>query len=73
MKSIKFLISILILIISFSGIDNTLSFYGKGFNFFNNKITYEYNTDFDPLEGFKIEEEGFIQIIGSGTKIDTNI
>lgn len=61
------------MIILFLIIDNTLNFYGKGFNFFNNKITYEYNTDFDSLEGFKIEEEGFIQIIGSGTKIGKNI
>ncbi|MFK7049800.1 hypothetical protein FLACOL_00461 [Flavobacterium columnare] len=73
MKSIKFTISIIILIILFLTIDNALSFYGKGFNFFNNKITYSYNTDFDSLEGFKIEKEGFIQIIGSGTKINNSI
>lgn len=73
MKSLKFLISIIIFILLFFIIDNTLSFYGKGFNFFKNTITYEYNTDFDSLQGFKIEEEGFIQIIGRGTKIKSNI
>lgn len=69
----KFSVSIIILILLFLITDNTLSFYGRGKNLFNNKIIYDYNTDFDPLEGFKIEEEGFIQIIGRGTKIDNNI
>lgn len=73
MKSIKFFISITIMIVLFFIIDNSLSFYGKGFNFFKTKITYEYNTDFDSLEGFKIEEEGFIQIIGRGTEIKKNV
>lgn len=73
MRSIKFFISIIILIILFLILDNSLSFYGKGFNFFKNKITYGYNTDFDSLEGFKIEEEGFIQIIGRGTQIKKDV
>ena len=73
MKSVKGIISIILLIILFLKIDNTLSFYGRGFNFFNKKITYGYNTDYDSLEGFKIEEEGFIQIIGSGTEVSNNV
>ena len=73
MKSIKFTITITVLIILFFYVDNTLSFYGRGFNFFNNKIVFGYTTDFDSLDGFKIEEEGFIQIIGRGTKVSKNV
>ena len=60
---------ILISLIVFLIIDYNRSFYGKGFNIFRHKITYDLNTDFDSLEGFKIEEEGFIQVIGQGTKL----
>jgi hypothetical protein len=53
--------------------DYFLSFYGKGYNLLGNKIVYEFNLDFDKLEGFKVEEENFIQIIGFGTKINEDI
>lgn len=53
--------------------DYKLSFYGKGSNLLKNNIVYGFNTDYDNLEGFKIEEEDFIQIIGHGTKINSVI
>jgi hypothetical protein len=66
MKYIVFLILVSMFFIN----DYYLSFYGKGNNLLKTKILYGFNLDFDPLEGHKIEEEQFIQVIGHGTKID---
>jgi len=63
----------IILIIMFIINDYYLSFYGRGYNILKAKILHEFNLDFDPLEGHKIEQEEFIQIIGHGTKIDDTL
>ncbi len=70
MKYLKYIIiaSIFLLLL----VDYNLSSFGKGHNILKSKLNYDYNTDFDPLEGFKIEQEGFMQIIGFGTEIDNN-
>lgn len=73
MKTKWILILLTLSLFSFVTTDYKLSFYGKGYNLLKNKIVYDFNTDFDNLEGFKIEEEGFIQIIGHGTKINNDI
>jgi len=65
----KYIIILILGLALFGYVDYDLSYYGKGYNIFNTKITYDFNTDFDPLEGFKIEEEGFIQVIGYGTTV----
>lgn len=68
MKKIYF--TVIFLLVAFVLIDYHRALYGKGFNLLHRTITYGYNTDFDSYEGFKIEEDNFIQIIGKGTKID---
>lgn len=71
MKKIISLLIINLLLLIF--INNNLSYYGKGVNIFNHKLLYGYNTDYDPLEGFKIEDDEFLQVFGSGSEINQNI
>jgi hypothetical protein len=73
MKTTKYLYVVIFLIFLLLVVDYNLSFYGKGNNFMNTKLNYDLNTDFDPLEGFKIEEEGFIQVIGYNTEIQKDV
>lgn len=73
MKTTKYLYVVILLIFLLLLVDYSLSFYGRGNNFMNVKLNYDLNTDFDPLEGFKIEEEGFIQVIGYNTEIQKDV
>lgn len=73
MRNKKYYVLVIILIGLVFFTDYNLSFYGRGSNILKTQITYGYNLDFDNLEGFKIEEEEFIQVIGQGTKINNSI
>jgi hypothetical protein len=74
MKTPKYLYLFFLIIFAFLLVEYFLSFYGRGNNIMNLKLNYDLNTDYSPLEGFKIEEEeGFIQIIGFNTKLDKNV
>lgn len=68
----KYKIFIVLLILFFIN-DYYLSFYGRGNNLLKTKILYGFNLDFDSLEGYKIEEEEFIQVIGYGTVINDEL
>ncbi len=67
------LLTILFLFFIILIVDYKLSFYGKNYGLLSVQLPYDFNTDFNELEGFKIEEEGFIQIIGKGTSMDNNV
>lgn len=67
------LLTILFLFFIILIVDYKLSFYGKNYGLLSVQLPYGFNTDFDKLDGFKIEEEGFIQVIGKGDKIEDNI
>lgn len=71
MKNLKILVIVNLLLVLL--INHNLSYYGKGYNIFKHKLLYGYNTDFDSLEGFKIEDEEFIQIIGNETEISDTV
>jgi hypothetical protein len=73
MRNKKYYVLVIILIGLVFFTDYNLSFYGRGSNILKTQITYGYNLDFDNLEGFKIEEEEFIQVIGQGTKMNNSI
>ena len=69
----KSLLLFTILFISLLALDFSLSFYGKNYSFVKVHLPFGFNTDYDNLEGFKIEDEGFIQIIGSYKTINDSI
>jgi hypothetical protein len=71
MKNLKILFAVNLLLLIW--VNQNLSYYGKGYNVFRHKLLYGFNTDYDSLEGFKIEDEEFIQVIGSGTDINESI
>lgn len=73
MKTTKYLYVAVFIIFLLLLIDYSLAFYGRGNNFMDVKLNYDLNADFDPLEGFKIEEEGFIQVIGYDTEIQKDV
>lgn len=54
-------------------LDFELSFYGRGFNLFQTKMVYDFNADYDSYSGFRIEQEGFIQVLGSDEVINNKV
>jgi hypothetical protein len=62
-----------VLFISIFVSDFLLSFYGRNYSFIRVHLPFGFNTDYDYLEGFKIEDEGFIQVLGKYDIINDSI
>jgi hypothetical protein len=58
---------LIISIISLFILEIELENYGVGYGLFNPNLPYKLNTDFDKYQGFDIEEEGFITVLGKNS------
>lgn len=58
------------MLISLLSLDFSLSYYGRNYSVMEVSLPFGFNTDYDNEDGFKIEDEGFIQILGKGDDVN---